>query len=281
VGATVQTSDGSQNFTVTADTTNTSYSSSLNGYTLPAAVATIAVPVVNTVKGAAGNVQAGTISVMTSPVTGIDYVINNAPFTNGADQESDSSLKARFAAYILGLSRGDYFGLAASIDGAEVNIQWTLTECYNFDGSTRLGYFFVVADDGSGSPSPAFLAQVLAAAVAVRPLGTQCQVFAPTILSANVLMQITTAAGYAHNTVVAAVIAAITANINALGLGNPLPYSILSSWAYQVTGVTQVSGIFLNSLSGDAASMIATRTTNDGFGTIADKTIKAGSIMVV
>jgi uncharacterized phage protein gp47/JayE len=280
VGATVQSTDGTQTFTVTADPTNTAYSATLNGYTLPSSVATVNVPVQNTVPGSAGNVAAGAISVMTSPITGIDFVVNNAKFSNGDDQESDPSLKARFAAYILGLARGDIFGLTSSILSAAINIQWTLTENYNFNGSPRFGYFFVIGDDGSGSPSPAFLAIVQNAAQAVRPLGIQAQVFPPTIITANVVMQIATAAGFNHNAVVAAVVAAITANINGLGLGNPLNFTVLASWAYAVSGVTGVSGVLLNGLSGDAASLVATRPTLDGFNTIADRTIKAGTIAV-
>lgn len=280
VGTTVKTNDGTQEFEVTANTLFSSYSATLDGYTLPVEVATIDVPVESTNPGSGGNVQIGAISIMTSPVIGIDYVINNAAFTNGADQESDTALKARFSAYILGLARGDIYGLSAAIAATGVHIQWTLVENYNFDGSVRYGYFFVVADDGSGSPSSDFLAGVLAAVDSVRPLGIQCQVFPPTIVTANVSMQIITTAGYVHNSVVAAVIANITANINSLGLGVDLPYSILSSWAYQVPGVTTVTAVTLNGGVGDGASLIAYRITDDGFSLIKDRTVKAGTITV-
>ena len=125
--ATVQTGDGSQNFVVIADTAFPTYSATLGGYTLPSSIASIIVPVQDIVPGSAGNVVAGAISVITSAITGIDAVNNPAAFTNGADQESDSSLKSRFAAYILGLSRGDIFGLTAAILGTAVTVQWTLT----------------------------------------------------------------------------------------------------------------------------------------------------------
>jgi hypothetical protein len=48
-------------------------------------------------------------------------------------------------------------------------------------------------------------------------------------------------------------------NINALGLGNGLPWSILSAWAYSVAGVTSVSDVLLNGQSGDAASIPASK----------------------
>lgn len=281
VGATVQTSDGTQNFNVIADPTFATYSvGPPAGYTLNSSVASIVVPVQDAIAGAAGNVVSGAISTMTSPITGIDTVNNVAAFTNGADFESDSALKQRFSAYILGLSRGDFFGLNASVEGAAVHVQFTLTELYNYDGSYHPGFFFVVADDGSGTPSPAFLATVLAAAQAVRPLGVQCAVFPPVVILANASMQITTAIGYDHNTVVAQVAALVALNINSLGLGNPLPWSQLASWAYSIPGVTAVSNVILNNGSGDAASLSAIKLTQDLTFAIGYATIKSGIISV-
>lgn len=281
VGATVQTSDGQTNFAVTADTTFGTYSAGPPaGYTLASSVASIIVPVKAVVAGAAGNVSSGAIATMTSPITGIDTVNNVAAFVNGADQESDSALKSRFAAYILGLSRGDFYGLNSSILGSAVNVQFTLTEGYNFDGSYHPGFFFVVADDGSGSPSPAFLAIIAAAAQAVRPLSVQCSVFPPVVIFANVSMQITTATGYNHNTVVAQVAALIALNINSLGLGNALPWTQLAAWAYTIPGVTRVSNVLLNGAGTDNATINTTKLTQDGFYTINYISIKAGTMNV-
>jgi hypothetical protein len=280
VGATVQSNDRSQTFAVTADPTYSTFSVSANGYTMPAAIGTLIVPVQATVPGSAGNVAAGAISVITSTLQGIDTVANVAGFDNGADQESDSALKKRFAAYILGLSRGDIYGLTASIEGTAVTVQWTLTESYNYDGSWHPGFFFVVADDGSGAPPPAFLQIITTAAQAVRPLGIQCAVFAPVIVWATVSMQLTTAPGYDHPTVVAQVAAILAENINGLGLGNPLPFSILASWAYAVPGVTAVADVLLNGNSGDSASLVATKPTQDNSQTIAYATIKCSSAIV-
>ena len=280
VGATVRTSDGQSTFAVTADPTFATYSSTLGGYTLAANVGSIIVPVACTVPGAAGNVQAGAVSVITSPITGIDTVNNVAAFINGADQEADSALKQRFAAYILGLSRGDYYGLQSSIEGVDVTVQWKLTEGYNYDGGYRPAFFFVVADDGSGTPPPSFFTLVTNAANAVRPLGIQCAVFPPVVLTANVSMQLTTAQDYDHNTVVAQVAALVATNINSLGLGVTLPWSILASWAYSVPGVTAVSNVLLNGGAGDSATITPTKATQDGTSAIAYATIKAGTMTI-
>lgn len=280
VGATVQSSDGTQNFTVTADPTNAAFSAVLNGYTLPSSVSSLNVPVVDNVPGSAGNVAIGGISVMTSPVTGIDNVVNGAAFTNGSNQESDAALKLRFQAFILGLSRGDIFGLASSIDGTGITVQYTLTQNFNFDGTFHPGYFFVIADDGSGSPSPAFLATITAAVAAVQPLGIMFGVFSPTIITATPSMILATAPGFVHNTVVAQVEALLINNINSLGLGNNLNWSVLSAWAYSIPGVTDVTAVLLNGSSGDAASLITTRLASDGQTPIAYATIKCTSATV-
>src|SRR5258708_3870873 len=65
VGATVQTSDGQQNFAVVANTTFATYSvGPPSGYTLPSSVSSIVVPVQAVAAGAAGNATAGAIATM-------------------------------------------------------------------------------------------------------------------------------------------------------------------------------------------------------------------------
>ncbi|WP_024516863.1 baseplate J/gp47 family protein [Bradyrhizobium sp. Tv2a-2] len=282
--ATVLTNDGTnQTFVVTVDTANPYYSATLGGYTLPANQASFNVPVEALIAGSAGNVQAGTISLISSPITGIDTVNNVASFTNGADQESDSQLKRRFSAYILGLARGDHYGLNASIEGTDVTVQYALTELYNYDGSYHPAYFFVVADDGSGSPSPAFMQMITDAANAVRPLGIQCAVFPTVLFTANVQMQITTLQGYNHDVVVAQVSNAVATNINLLGLGKALSIGQISAWAYAVPGVVPgngVAGVTLNGAIGDAATIVPSKLTQDGKNTIIYGSVKAG-VMVI
>jgi uncharacterized phage protein gp47/JayE len=268
VGSTIKTADGSQTFSVYADPTNTHYSAMLGGYTMPVGVTSLTVPVIASVPGSGGNIVAGSLTQPTTPLTGIDTVTNSAGFTNGVDQESDQALRARFVSYILGLSRGDAYGLAYAIESLAVNVQYTLTEDYNYDGTYHPGFFYVVADDGSGAPSGTFLAAVTAAVQSVRPLGIFAAVFAPAIVTANVSFQITTAAGYDHGTVLSQVVAAMGANINGLGLGNGLPFSVLSSWVYAVPGVINVKSMLLNGVSGDGASIAASPKNTIKLGTV-------------
>lgn len=270
VGATVQTLDGTQNFTVTIDTTNAAYSSSLGGYVVAAGISTMTVPVSCSTAGTSGNVAPNTVSVMTTAIAGIDYVNNASAFSGGSAAETDAALKARFQLFILGLSRGDLYGLAYAIASMAITVQYTVTQNYTYGGVYQPGFYYVVADDGTGSPSSTFLANVTTAVLAVNPLGIQFAVFAPVVTTANVSMTITTASGYTHANVVASVATLITANINALGLGNALNFYDLATWALSVNGVTNVTGVLLNSLSGDTAT-IAGNPQN---------TIKAGVVAV-
>jgi uncharacterized phage protein gp47/JayE len=63
---------------------------------LPGSDLTIDVPVIAVAGGSAGNVAAGSISVISTPITGISSVSNPLAMTGGADAESDAALIARF-----------------------------------------------------------------------------------------------------------------------------------------------------------------------------------------
>lgn len=257
VGALFQIQGGDQQYKVTANATFTGWSAALNGYTLAANTGSIQVPIEAVKPGDAGNVIAGSITQFASPLTGIDTVINPVAILNGFDSEPDTRLKDRFAAFILGLSRGNHYGTEYAVLSTGITVQWQLVEDFDYAGNWRPGYYYVVADDGSGSPSSDFMTAITKAVNAVRPLSIQAGCFPPRITDAVVSMMIQTSPIYDHNTVCGLTAQAIEDNINKLGLGNGLDFAILSSWAYTVPGVVKVSTILLNGLSGDAASIAA------------------------
>lgn len=256
VGTVVQTQDGIK-YTVTANPTFVGFSAQLNGYTLAANTGAIQVPVQAVVAGSSGNVLANSIIQLASPVTGIDRVTNPASFLNGFDSEADTSLKNRFNAFMLGLSRGNFYGTEFAVLSAAITVQWQLVEDFDYAGNWRPGYYYVVVDDGSGAPSGAFMTALTNAVNSVRGLGIQAGTFPPVINYQTASMFIQTAPGYDHNTLAGLVAQTIENNINLLGLGQGLNWNILSSWAYTVTGVTGVSSVLLNGLSGDTASIAA------------------------
>lgn len=254
-GTLFQIQDGSQVYFVTANPNFVGWNPGLNGYVLAANTAAIIVPIQAVVPGSAGNVAAGSITQFASPITGIDNVTNPAALLNGFDTEQDQSVKTRFSAFILGLSRGDFYGTEYAVLSAAITVQWQLIEDFDYAGNWRPGYYYVVADDGSGSPSSDFMTAVTNAVNAVRPLGVQAGTFPPRIDNVIASMSITTGPGYDHNTICGLVAQTVENNINLNGLGNGLDWNIIGAWAYTVTGVTSVSSVLLNGLSGDVASI--------------------------
>lgn len=254
VGSTVQTNDGSQTVTATADPTNANFNATSNGYFMPTGTLTLTVPAQAQTAGPVGNINPGTAIVPTTPITGIDQVTNTLAFVGGQLPETDTALKARFVLFILGLSRGNVYGVESALANLNVAIAYTITDQFTRAGVFTPGYFFVVVDDGSGSPSSAFLLTATAAVGAVKALGVNYSVFPPTLITANVNITLTTAAGYNHALVVSQVRALFSTNIIALGLGAGLPYSLLAAWAFSVPGVINANAITLNGTTADIAA---------------------------
>lgn len=268
VGTTIQTGDGAQQFAVTLDTTNPAYSASLGGYVLAAGVASTNVPVAAVTAGAGGNVSSWQINTLTQALPGVDTVSNAAAFTNGVDAESDAALRIRFIAFVASLSKATKGAIGYAITSLKQGVIYTLVENQQYNGTTDYGYFYVVVDDGTGSPGSTFLSNVSNAIDAVRGVSIRFGVFAPVVVTANAGMTITTAAGYDHNAVVALVVAALRNYINALTLGQTLTYSRLAQVAYDASpGVTNVTAVTLN---GGTADVSAT----------SQQVIKAGTLTV-
>jgi uncharacterized phage protein gp47/JayE len=99
VGSTVRVQSGPQTFDVTAQPTNPTWNGA-NGYTIPAGTTAIDVPVASSLPGASGNVQAGAIVLLASPIAGVDTVTNLLPTVGGADAENDAAFRNRFTLYI-------------------------------------------------------------------------------------------------------------------------------------------------------------------------------------
>lgn len=252
VGTTVQISDGSQQYTVTADASYATYSASDGGYVAAAGVASIVVPVIAVTAGAAGNASAGQVNTLVSAVPGFDTVVNAAAFVSGADAESDVAYRKRFKGYIASLSKATPSAVGYSATSLQQGIVAKVIENELYDGTVRLGFFTVIVDDGSGTPPTSLLSSVFAAIDAVRPTTITFGVWPPVVVPVVVSLTITTDATYDRMSVVAAVSAALTSYINATALGTGLAWSRLVQVAYDASvGVTNVSGLLLNGGTAD------------------------------
>lgn len=255
VGRQVTTTDGTQAFTVTTDTTNAAYAPTLLGYVIAAGVSSLIVPVQANTAGAAGNAQAGTVTVITGSIQYVDTVNNAMTFANGADAETDDAFRARFVLWIASLSKATKSAIGYAISSMQIGVTYTLTENYAYNGTAQPGYFYAVVDDGSGSPPSTFISEAYAAIDAVRGFTVSFGVFPPVLVTANVTMVITTAPSGNHAAIVSLVTAAIQGYIASLSLGQLLPYTQLATVAYGASSlVTNVSSVTLNSGTSDLAA---------------------------
>lgn len=257
--AKVQTLDGTQQFQVIADVSNAAYSVGLGGYTLLATVATVTVKVQALTAAAASNVAASTIQTIVGSISGIDRVNNLVNFTNGADAETDATLRTRFVNYIANLSKATKNAIAYAVQAVQANLKYVLVENQTFAGIAQNGYFYVIVDDGTGSPSAALLTSIIAAVDAVRPACSFFGVFPPLLQTVNVALTVTVASNYAGTTVRTAVQTAITSYINSLTFGQTLPVSKVTQLAYDASpGVINVTGVTLNAAMIDITSTFQT-----------------------
>lgn len=251
VGAQVRTTDLTQTFTVVADAANSAYSVSQNGYVLPIGLATLAVPVQANVASSASNAAAGTIAIIATSIPGIDSVVNAGDFTNGADAETDEQLRARFPLFIASLSKATTLAILYAVRSLQLGLQATVTENQNYDGSAKDGFFFVVVDDGSGSPPASVIQQAASAIELVRPLGVAYAVFPPQIVPASIALSLSVAPGYDRNTVIGLVDNAVQTYVNTLPLGVSLAYLKIAQVALNASpGVLNVVSLTLNGAQG-------------------------------
>lgn len=253
--AVVQTADGTQQFNVVVDATNPAYNATLGGYVIAVGVASVNVPVKAVTAGAAANAVIGAVTTVVGAISGVDTVTNAAAFTNGADAEADAALRTRFIAYVASLSKATKAAVGYAITSLQQGLSYSLTENQTYGGVTQNGTFFVVVDDGTGSPSSTLLSSVSNAIDAVRPLCSSFGVFAPVVVNASVAMTATIAAGYDPVATKALIVTALKTYINGLKLGQTLPYSRLAQVAYDASsGVTNITAVTLNGGTADLAA---------------------------
>ncbi len=253
-GALVRTADGTQTFSVSADTAHASWSVSGNGYVVAAGLVALDVPVIAQTPGSAGNVQAGTISLLASALPGIDAVSNANGFQNGLDAELDDAFRSRFRNFIASRSRATPLAVGYAISSIQQGLNYDIQENADPSGQSLMGSFVVTVDDGSGSPSTALLSTVQTAIDAVRPVGSVFSVQAPTVVTANISLNITVPAGTTKAPILALVGNAIGAYIDSLPIGVVLPLTRLAQIAYSASpAVINVGAVMANGSTSDIA----------------------------
>jgi len=252
VGALIRTSDAAQTFAVVADTSSVFWSSERNGYMLPVGVGSGEVPVQAQAPGSAGNVQAGTLTMLASALPGIDGVSNSAPFSDGMEQETDAALRSRFQTFLASRSRATRAAIGHAISSVQQGLAYAIVENVDSCGSPSMGNFVITIDDGSGSPSDVLLSAAYAAVDAVRPLGSTFSVRSPTLVPVTVSVTIVTEKGTDRNAAIGSLASVITSHINALPIGASLLITRIAQLAYDADArIETVGSILLNSVAMD------------------------------
>ncbi len=251
LGTQVKTADATLAFDVTQDTTNTTWNATLNGYLIPASQATVTVPVVAEIAGSSGNVQASTITLISAAISGVDTITNALAFSNGIDAETDEALRARFQNYINTRCQATAAAVSYAVSSVRQGLTWTIQENTTAASIYTPGNFVVTVDDGTGDPSSTLLTNVQTAIAAIRPVGSAFQVLGPNVVAANISLTVTAAAGYTQAQAVAAVGTALTAAVNAGGMGATFMFGTIYQVALNCPSVATVEGVTLNGATAD------------------------------
>ncbi|MEE8664210.1 MAG: baseplate J/gp47 family protein [Acetobacter sp.] len=251
-GSIVKTSDGKIIFSVSKDSSNQWWSETAGGYVRPMGVSSINCPVICTTAGASGNVMAGVINLLGTQISGIDTCTNLNSVTNGADQESDESVKNRVVKWFASLSSATQDAINSAVSGVSSKLTYQIIE--NDDGGNkRQGFFRVVIDDGSGDVSDSMLSTVAAAIDTERACGIEYAVLRADLVKVDVVIPVVLADGVTLDTVSSGVILAVTNYINDLSVGDSCNYTKLSSISLAAAGslITSMGVITLNGIAKD------------------------------
>jgi uncharacterized phage protein gp47/JayE len=252
MGTLVRTTDGTQTFSVTQDATAPGWNQIQNGYIIGIGVASLDIPVVAQVAGTCGNVQAASITVLASALSGVDAVLNAAAFVNGMNAESDSAFRVRFQSFMASLSRATVSAVGYAVSTVQQGLNYTIQENQSPSGAFQLGNFVIVVDDGSGYPSSQLLSMIQQAVEVVRPVGSTFSVFAPAVTQVNVSLTVSPAVGSNVTLLTPTIVSAIGGYVNSLPVGAPLPATMIALVAYTAsTSVSNVTTILLNGQTSD------------------------------
>lgn len=247
VGAQVRTGDLTQTYIVVADGVNANFSTGQNGYILPPGLSSIVLPITALEPSSSSNAAPNTITVIATALAGIDTVNNVGALTNGADAETDEAFRARFPLFIASLSKATNAAVLYAVQSLQLSVQAVVVENEDYSGARHPGTFYVVVDDGSGTPSQALLDQIGIAIELVRPLGVSYAVFAPQIVAATIAISVTSLPGYDHNVIVGLVAQAVKTYVNNLPLGASLEYLKIAQVALDASrGVGKITSLSLN-----------------------------------
>jgi uncharacterized phage protein gp47/JayE len=263
VGALVSKGDGSAQYAIVADGSNSNFSASYdttkypNGvYLAPTGTASITVPAEATDAGSDGNADAATITlIVSSTITGFDTVTNTGAFTGGRSAETNAEFRTRFIAYMGSLRTSNIAAIEYAVRRVQAGIRYNLVSGKAYSSlAAKPGYFFVTVADSSGTTSDSMISAVKTAINAEVALGVQFGVYAPTAYTIDWSMTLSVYPTSQAAAAKAAAISAVSAYINGLPLGaQSIAMTRLAKVAYEASDyIEEVTAITINGAAQDA-----------------------------
>jgi uncharacterized phage protein gp47/JayE len=259
-GTVVKTQDGLVGFTVTTDSFNPAWQTTLNAYSLASGILSIDLPITASVAGLSGNVLSNTITVLASAVPGVDTVNNRAATSAGRDPETDAALRIRFTNFFSSRSRATLDAIGYAISLVAADLSYAILENMDSAGNTKAGNILIVVDDGSGVLAEPLLSSLSRAVGAVRPIGTTFSIQPPQIIPVQVSLSIVLPSDISVPTTQNRLQTAIESYISSLPIGSILSVTRISQLAYGTESqIKNVSNVVLN---GQTADLVAPATTS-------------------
>lgn len=123
----------------------------------------------------------GSITIMTTPVIGIEYVTNEVEFSGGTDQETDDELRARAKHALAGLGKGTNAAIRSALLGVD-----GVNDAIVLDTNRGVGTADVIVVTDEIPPSTALQNKINAAITETKAAGVHVQAIYPDIVTQDV-----------------------------------------------------------------------------------------------
>ena len=197
--------------------------------------------------GSAYNVLGSTITVLGDDIDGVETVTNPLAAVGGVDAETDYQYKTRFQAYIEGLAGSNIAGLIAGALSVSGITSASIQELFPPVSNVNVKIF--IDDGSSGGVSSSKIAEVQDVIdgdgtqenPGYRAAGVNAVVYAPGIVTQNIIMTVYVISGVDTDQVEADIGLVLTTYVNNLGVGSDIIKAELIAAVMSVYGVSDVN----------------------------------------
>jgi uncharacterized phage protein gp47/JayE len=251
-GSMVKTADGLLSYSIAEDNALSIWQPTLSSYVIPGGVSSADLPIICATSGTAGNVLAGSITVIAASLSGVDQVSNANSLSNGADAETDQGFRSRFQGYLASRSRATLGAVQNAIAGVRQGLDIAIEQNTGPGGAPQVGAFLVIVDDGTGYPSTDLLSSVASAVDLVRPIGTTFSVIAPQVLTVDVHLTAEFVSADSASAGIASIQNYVATYLSGLPIGRTASVTRVAQHAYRAGSIVQnITSVRLNGSATD------------------------------